>query len=114
MVARMLNRFCHVALVVLTLYLGWAAVGDRPFLVASTYVSHLLARSSVTRELSEVDALRDISRRSRRLAETIPSDSDRRRLTFYADELDDAARRMEREASSARAFRSAEARLGEQ
>ena len=103
-IARMLNRFGHVALVVLALYLGWATIGDRPFVVASTYVSTyvspVLARSTPTSRLSQVNDLCEISRRSRRLAETILSDSDRRRLTFYADEMDDAARRMESEASS--------------
>lgn len=106
--AHILNRFCRVALALLILYLGWAIVGDRPFVAASNYVSSYLASSgarvgkpaSPDGGLIQADALREISRRSRRLAETIGSDGDRRRLSFYADELDESARRMEKEASA--------------
>ncbi len=113
-IARMLNRFCHIALVVLALYLAWAIVGDRPFVVASTYVSHLLVRNSADRALHQADDLREISRQSRRLAKTVLSDSERCRLTVYADEMDDAARRMEKEVSSLKPFHPTQTMLGAQ
>ena len=93
--AHVLNRFCKVTLALLILYLGRAIVGDGPFVAASNYVSRYLVSSgaiaakstSAASELIQADALREISRRSRRLAETIGSDDDRRRLSFYADVL---------------------------
>jgi hypothetical protein len=113
-IARMLNRFCHIALVVLALYLGWAIVGDRPFVVASTYVSHFLARNSADRARDQADDLREISRQSRRLAKTILSDSERCRLTVYADEMDDAARRMEKGEPNSKPFGPTRTMLGAQ
>jgi hypothetical protein len=106
-IARALNQFGRAALVVLALYLAWATIGDRPFVTAavrhaSAYVAHVLAATDADSRLSEADDLRDLSRRSRRLAETIPSDSDRRQLTAYADAMDETARRIEKDASNAR------------
>jgi hypothetical protein len=115
-IARMLNKFGHAALVVLALYLSWAAFGNRPFVVAATFVSahvvHALASNDADPRLRQADDLHEISRRSRRLAQTVLSESDRRLLTFYADEMDDAARRMRQEASAARPSAPAHPKLG--
>jgi nitric oxide reductase activation protein len=58
----------------------------------------------ITKEnlLNQVDALRDIARRSRRLIGMLSTESDRRRLQRHADELDDSASRLETEAASAK------------
>lgn len=53
--------------------------------------------------LKQADSLRDLARRSRRLAAALPGDSDRRRLARHADELDESASRFEHEAAGARA-----------
>jgi len=62
--------------------------------------------SPVSKEslLRHVDALRDISRRSRKLATAMEAESDRRRLNQHADELDDNARRIEKAAVDAKTF----------
>ena len=61
---------------------------------------------SVTKEglLRQVDALRDISRRTRRLAETMELDSDRRRLAAHIEQLEQCARRIEQQAVDAKTF----------
>ena len=52
--------------------------------------------------LTQVDSLRDFSRRARRLALTLSLESDQRRLVRYADELEESAVRMEKEAVNAK------------
>jgi hypothetical protein len=52
--------------------------------------------------LRQVDGLRDIARRSRRLAEAMTGDTDRERLTRHARELDDRASILEQQAVDAR------------
>jgi len=52
--------------------------------------------------LTQVDSLRDFSRRARRLALTLSLESDQRRLIRYADELEESADRMEKEAVDAK------------
>lgn len=61
---------------------------------------------SVTKEglLRQVDALRDISRRTRRLAETMELDSDRRRLMAHVEQLEQSAKRIEQQAVDAKTF----------
>jgi hypothetical protein len=54
--------------------------------------------------LQHADSLRDLARRSRRLAATLPGESDRRRLARHAEELDESASRIEQEAAGAKAF----------
>lgn len=54
--------------------------------------------------LRQVDGLRDLARRSRRLAPTLTRESDQRRLLQYGVELDENAGRIEKEAMSARAM----------
>ena len=54
---------------------------------------------SKTSLLSQVDALRDVARRVRRLSKTIARESDQRRLTRHAEELDETATRLEAEAA---------------
>lgn len=54
--------------------------------------------------LRQVDGLRDLARRSRRLAPTLTRESDQRRLLQYGVELDENAGRLEKEAVSARAM----------
>jgi len=51
--------------------------------------------------LKQVDGLRDIARRSRRLAEAM-DERERRCLIHHADELEESARRIEGEAANAR------------
>lgn len=52
--------------------------------------------------LAQVDSLRDLSRRARRMSQTLTQDPDQQRLVRYADELDDNATRLEKEAASAK------------
>jgi hypothetical protein len=52
--------------------------------------------------LGQADALRDLVRRSRRLSGTLTQESDQRRLTRYAEELEENAKRLEKEAASAK------------
>jgi predicted metal-dependent hydrolase len=54
---------------------------------------------SKTSLLSQVDALRDVARRVRRLSKTIARESDQRRLARHAEELDETATRLEAEAA---------------
>lgn len=51
--------------------------------------------------LKQVDGLLDLSRRARRLAETL-SQEDRQRLADYAEELEESALRLERNAVGAK------------
>lgn len=52
--------------------------------------------------LGQADAARDIGRRARRLAKTLLLESDQRRLSDNADEMDALAGRLEAEAASAK------------
>ncbi len=53
--------------------------------------------------LKQTDHLRDLARRSRRLAGTMSHESDQRRLERHAEELDDSASRLEGMAAEAKA-----------
>jgi hypothetical protein len=66
----------------------------------------IMSDRSVTKEglLRQVDALRDISRRTRRLAETMELDSDRRRLEGHIEQLEQCAKRIEQQAVEAKTF----------
>lgn len=50
----------------------------------------------------QVQANRDLARRARRLAGTLPDPAERARLQRYAEELDAQADRLEREATERR------------
>jgi hypothetical protein len=52
--------------------------------------------------LKQVDSLRDIARRARRLAPTLERESDRQRLARHAEELDENASRIEAQAAEAK------------
>lgn len=52
--------------------------------------------------LRQVDGLRDLSRRARRLTESMTADEDRRLLGRYVDELNERASTLEREAADAK------------
>ena len=52
--------------------------------------------------LKQVDGLLDLSRRARRLAETLSQEQDRQRLADYAEELEESALRLERNAVGAK------------
>jgi len=52
--------------------------------------------------LKQVDGMRDLSRRARRLATTLSVEADRARLVQYAEELEGNAARLEREAVDAK------------
>lgn len=52
--------------------------------------------------LRQVDGLRDIARRSRRLSETMTTETDRERLLRVSKELDDRASVLERQAIEAK------------
>jgi hypothetical protein len=54
--------------------------------------------------LGQVDALRDIARRSRRLSETMELESDQRHLTAHVEWIEDCARRVEKRAIEAKTF----------
>jgi hypothetical protein len=55
--------------------------------------------------LRQVDALRDLSRRARRLVDGMTAEEDRRRLGRYVQELDERASHLEREAADAKTGR---------
>jgi hypothetical protein len=52
--------------------------------------------------LQQADGLRDIARRSRRLADKLTMESDRRRLQRHAEELEGSASSLEQQAVTAR------------
>lgn len=52
--------------------------------------------------LQQVDGLRDLSRRARRLSESMTSESDQRRLQRYVEELEESAKRLEKAAVEAK------------
>jgi hypothetical protein len=60
--------------------------------------------TTVTKDmlLRQVDGLRDLARRARRLAENVTAEEDRRRLGRYVEELDQRAAVLEREAVDAK------------
>jgi hypothetical protein len=51
--------------------------------------------------LKQVDSLRDLARRTRRLSGEVDQGSDQNMLRRYAKELEDSAARMEKEAAEA-------------
>lgn len=59
---------------------------------------------SVSKEnlLKQADGLRELARRSRRLAETMTSEVDQRRLARVTEELKESATRIEQEAVAAK------------
>ena len=52
--------------------------------------------------LRQVDGLRDLARRARKLSENMTADSDRQRLGRHAEELDARASVLERDAADAK------------
>jgi hypothetical protein len=52
--------------------------------------------------LKQADGLRELARRSRRLAETMTSEVDQRRLARVTEELRESATRLEQEAVAAK------------
>jgi hypothetical protein len=52
--------------------------------------------------LKQADGLRELARRSRRLAETMTSEVDQRRLARVTEELKESATRLEQEAVAAK------------
>jgi hypothetical protein len=65
-----------------------------------------MSNRPVTKEtlLSQVDTLRDIARRTRRLSETMELESDRRRLTAHVEGIEECATRIEKQAIEAKTF----------
>jgi hypothetical protein len=52
--------------------------------------------------LQQVDGLRDLARRARRLAGNVTAESDQRRLARYVEELEESATRLEKAAAEAK------------
>lgn len=52
--------------------------------------------------LRQVDGLRDLARRARRLSETMTAESDQRRLARYCQELEESAANLETQAADAK------------
>lgn len=52
--------------------------------------------------LKEADGMRDLARRARRLAGTVTTESDQRRLARYVEELEESATRLEKAAVDAK------------
>ena len=52
--------------------------------------------------LRQVDGLRDLARRARRLIDTMIADTDKQRLGRYVEELDGRASELERQAADAK------------
>lgn len=65
-----------------------------------------MSGSSITKEglLRQVDALRDIGRRTRRVAETMELESDRRQLMAHVEKVEQCAMRIEKQAVDAKTF----------
>jgi hypothetical protein len=61
-------------------------------------------QETLTKEslLQQADGLRDIARRSRRLADNLTIESDRRRLQRHVQELEESASGLELQAASAK------------
>jgi hypothetical protein len=53
--------------------------------------------------LKQVDGLRDLARRARRLSTNMSNEFDQRRLGRYVEELEESAARLERSAAEAKA-----------
>ncbi|HZQ00567.1 MAG TPA: hypothetical protein VFB13_13570 [Reyranella sp.] len=54
--------------------------------------------------LKQVDGLRDLARRTRRLGESATLEADQKRLERHASELEENAARLESEAAGAKTF----------
>jgi hypothetical protein len=54
--------------------------------------------------LRQSDSLRDLARRARHLSTILTVDSDQRRLVRYAEELEENASRLEKEAATAKSM----------
>ena len=52
--------------------------------------------------LKQVDGLRDVARRTRRLAEGLAAEGDRTRLSRHGEEMEEIAARLEKEAADAK------------
>ena len=52
--------------------------------------------------LKQVDSLRDLARRAKRLVDTATDEGDRHRLERFAEELEESASRLERSAMDAK------------
>jgi hypothetical protein len=63
-----------------------------------------IAKQPMTKDmlLRQVDGLRDLARRARKLIETMLAEEDQRRLGRYAEELDERASALERQAVDAK------------
>lgn len=80
-------------------------MGDcwRPFLVKNT-LSNRVPRALVLQLMAQqptnerIEHLRDQARRARRLAATLSGDADRHRLISHAEELEETAAQLERQA----------------
>ena len=68
------------------------------------FSGEVLMNQPVTKDmlLRQVDGLRDLARRARRLSDTVTAEEDRRRLGRYVQELDERASVLEREAVDAK------------
>jgi hypothetical protein len=53
--------------------------------------------------LKQADGLRDLARRAKRLAASLTTESDQRRLERHVGELEDSASRLEEQAADAKA-----------
>jgi hypothetical protein len=75
---------------------------------AATFIffGGIMSDGSTTKEglLRQVDALRDIVRRSRRVAETMELESDRRILMAHVEQIEQCATRIEKQAIDAKTF----------
>ena len=65
-----------------------------------------MSTATLTKEklLIQVDALRDVARRGRRVTETLELESDRRRIKAHCDGIEELAVRIEKQAGDAKTF----------
>ena len=65
-----------------------------------------MSTAMLTKEklLMQVDALRDVVRRGRRVMETLELESDRRRMSTHMDGVEECAVRIEKQAGEAKTF----------
>ncbi len=77
--------------------------GTKP-LIARYFFLGVYMNQPVTKDmlLRQVDGLRDLARRARRLIHTMIADTDKQRLGRYVEELDGRASELERQAADAK------------
>jgi hypothetical protein len=72
---------------------------DRALFFSGVHMNQPVTKDMLLRQ---VDGLRDLARRARRLIDTMTADTDKQRLGRYVEELDGRASELERQAADAK------------